>query len=670
MSDVESQADINDRSIVASFFGTLQAGFTDFKYLRPIWRTTTEEEALIGVSQTGIASGRVLGLNLREAADLVKQTNEVIAGVIGINPAARCTAIKPAGCQVESTMVSTTKGIMSLRELNPGTEDKGFHPHFMEVYSDRGVELSNNFFVNGFNLTKKIKLDSGITLECTHNHKYRAIRNNEYVWVRADELEIDDKLCYSIGEYEGGEYQPLTGLEFRPKKMDHTSKPLKTPTVLDEDLAWVLGLYFGDGSNHRKGVRIHGNYSEQKGFDKASEIMFDKFGLRGTMYKHKLESKDLRCALYFNSTQLIPFLENNNLSKKKSADLEFPLIVRMSPKSVIEAFIEGYYTADGCDKNKSGKTSCTISEKFSSQLVVVLRAIGRDAKTREMPSTESSYGENLRYWTSERNLKNTKNSPFRRKYLKESWAVLERETLNTLSVDKIVSIEDSANYTYDIEVPSNNTYLANSYVSHNTTSCVVGSSSGIHAYHSEYYIRTMRLNKIESIAQYLIENHPNIVEDDLFDSNQIVVSIPIQSPVGSITRKESVFNLLERINKFNEEWVREGHRSGANTNNVSATVSINGDNLYGYHALEPAKDEWEVVGEWMWTNRSGYNGLSVLPFDNGSYQQAPFQTCTKEKYERMLSLVEDLNIDDVKEEEDKVDFGDSIACGPQGCELK
>lgn len=303
VSDVDTQVELNNRSIVASFFGTLQAGFTDFKYLRPEWKTVTEEDALIGVSMTGIASGKVLNLNLKEAADLVKETNKAIADIIGINPAARCTVIKPEG----------------------------------------------------------------------------------------------------------------------------------------------------------------------------------------------------------------------------------------------------------------------------------------------------------------------------------------------------------------------------------TASCVVGSSSGIHAYHSEYYIRTLRLNKIEAIAQYLLEQHPNIIEDDVFDSNQIVVSIPIQAPVGSITRDEDVFSLLERIDKFNTEWVREGHRSGNNTNNVSATVSINKDNFHAISKFDnDFVDEWGAVGRWMWINRDRYNGLSVLPFDNGTYQQAPFQSCTKERYEQLLSLVDTLDIEQVKEEEDVVDFGDSVACGGSGgsCDIK
>ena len=87
--------------------------------------------------------------------------------------------------------------------------------------------------------------------------------------------------------------------------------------------------------------------------------------------------------------------------------------------------------------------------------------------------------------------------------------------------------------------------------------------------------------------------------------------------------KENAFTLLERVRKVSRKWVRNGHRDGINTHNVSATVSIK-------------EEEWYSVGEWMWNNRDYYNGLSVLPYDGGTYMQAPFETITKEKYEELV----------------------------------
>ena len=97
VSNIQGQNDLEQRVRAASFIGTLQAGYTDFHYLRPVWQRTTEKDALIGVSMTGIASGRVLedDIDLTAAAQVVKEENARVAELIGINKAARTTCVRP-----------------------------------------------------------------------------------------------------------------------------------------------------------------------------------------------------------------------------------------------------------------------------------------------------------------------------------------------------------------------------------------------------------------------------------------------------------------------------------------------------------------------------------------------------------------------------------------------
>ena len=190
-----------------------------------------------------------------------------------------------------------------------------------------------------------------------------------------------------------------------------------------------------------------------------------------------------------------------------------------------------------------------------------------------------------------------------------------------------------------------------------TTSCVLGCSSGIHAWHDNHYIRRIRLGKNEAIYTYLSINHPELVEDDYFKPDiQAVVSIPQQAPEGATTRSESPLDLLERIKKIHTEWIKEGHRSGNNTNNVSGTISIK-------------PEEWEEIGEWMWKNRENYNGLSVLPYDGGSYVQAPFESIDKDKFDEMFATLKDMNLTGVIEMDDMTDLTGEVACGGSGCEL-
>ena len=190
-----------------------------------------------------------------------------------------------------------------------------------------------------------------------------------------------------------------------------------------------------------------------------------------------------------------------------------------------------------------------------------------------------------------------------------------------------------------------------------TSSLVLGTSSGIHAWHNDFYIRRMRLGKNEALYQYLAKNHPELVEDDFFKPEiQAVVSVPQKSPNGAIYRTESAKELLERTKKFNMEWVKKGHRKGANTNNVSATISVK-------------SDEWEQVGEWMWKNKNTFNGLAVLPYDNGSYTQAPFEDITEEKFLEMESHLNGIDLTKVVEMSDETKLQDQAACAGGNCEI-
>jgi len=191
-----------------------------------------------------------------------------------------------------------------------------------------------------------------------------------------------------------------------------------------------------------------------------------------------------------------------------------------------------------------------------------------------------------------------------------------------------------------------------------TTSLTLGTSSGIHAWHSEYYIRRIRVGKNEPIYSYLKNSHPELVEDEFFSPHDTaVISVPQKAPDGSITRTESALQLLKRVKNVTDLWVKPGFRKGQNTHNISATVSI--------------KDaEWADVGDWMWENRSSYNGLSVLPHDGGTYTQAPFEECSREKYEAMMTSLSSVDLSNVREDEDNTDLQGEVACAGGVCEVK
>jgi len=192
-----------------------------------------------------------------------------------------------------------------------------------------------------------------------------------------------------------------------------------------------------------------------------------------------------------------------------------------------------------------------------------------------------------------------------------------------------------------------------------TTSLALGTSSGIHAWHNDYYTRRIRVGKNESIYSYLANSHPELVEDDYFRAHDTAhIIAPQKAPDGSILRTESCFDLLERVKKVASEWVKSGHRKGSNTHNVSATISIK-------------PEDWELVGEWMWKNRDYYNGLAVFPHWQGNqdHTQLPFEDITKKEYNEMIKYLSDVDLRDVVEVEDQTNLAGELACAGGSCEV-
>lgn len=190
-----------------------------------------------------------------------------------------------------------------------------------------------------------------------------------------------------------------------------------------------------------------------------------------------------------------------------------------------------------------------------------------------------------------------------------------------------------------------------------TTSLVLGTSSGIHAWFNDYYIRRMKLGKNEAIYQYLMGVCPELIEDDYFKpQTEAILSIPIKAPDGAILRTEPALQLLERVKLVYQEWILPGWQRGPNPHNVSCTVSIK-------------EEEWDEVGEWMWENREYYSGISVLPYDGGSYVQAPFEDCDEDTYNRLSGFLKQIHMEEVIEFVDSTDLSGEAACGGGGCEV-
>jgi ribonucleoside-triphosphate reductase len=190
-----------------------------------------------------------------------------------------------------------------------------------------------------------------------------------------------------------------------------------------------------------------------------------------------------------------------------------------------------------------------------------------------------------------------------------------------------------------------------------TSSLTVGSSSGVGSWHNGHFIRRVRVGKNEALYTFMLHNYPDIIEDCVWKPHlEAVMSFPQKAPEGSIVRTEGYMSLLERVRKFNVEWIRTGHREGVNYHNVSCTIN-----------LKP--EEWEACGDWMWENQDYYTGIAVLPYDGGTYEQAPLEDCSEEVYHEMMDYLKEIDITQVRELSDHTELTDQVACAGGLCEI-
>lgn len=150
-----------------------------------------------------------------------------------------------------------------------------------------------------------------------------------------------------------------------------------------------------------------------------------------------------------------------------------------------------------------------------------------------------------------------------------------------------------------------------------TVSQLVNSGSGIHPRHAKAYIRRIRSDKKDPISDFLIEQGVHH-EEDVYNPSAWVFSYPIVAPEGAVTREDvTALQHLEVWSAYRENWT---------DHNPSVTISVNGT-------------EWEEVGNWVYNNFDKVGGLSFLPYDGGTYQQAPYETVTDSNREFFDKLV-------------------------------
>jgi len=184
-----------------------------------------------------------------------------------------------------------------------------------------------------------------------------------------------------------------------------------------------------------------------------------------------------------------------------------------------------------------------------------------------------------------------------------------------------------------------------------TVSQLVDSASGIHARHSPYYIRTVRGDSKDPLTQFMIDqgipNEPCVMKPD----STVVFSFPVKSPEQAVTRNDmTAVEQLELWLTYQRHWCE--HKP-------SVTISVR-------------DSEWMSVGAFVYEHFDEMSGVSFLPHSDHTYQQAPYQDCTKEQYEEMLALMPDSidweELNDYENEDNTVSM-QTMACSGDSCEI-
>ena len=183
-----------------------------------------------------------------------------------------------------------------------------------------------------------------------------------------------------------------------------------------------------------------------------------------------------------------------------------------------------------------------------------------------------------------------------------------------------------------------------------TVSQLVDAASGIHARHSEYYIRTVRADRKDPLCQMMLEKgfpaEPDVTKPD----HVMVFSFPMKAP-GSVTR--DTMTAIEQL----EQWLTYQRNWCEHKPSITVTVR---------------EEEWMEVGAWVYKHFDEVSGISFLPHSNHSYRQAPYQDCSKEEYEAfLLKMPKDINWSDLKnyEKVDSTTGTQTLACSGNSCEL-
>ncbi|MFQ5899457.1 MAG: LAGLIDADG family homing endonuclease, partial [Candidatus Methylomirabilia bacterium] len=276
-------------------------------------------------------------------------------------------------CLAGETLVMTGKGLTRLGEVRSGAS----------VMTHEGPFGVSALHDNGDQPVFEVRTHRGLKVVGTAEHRLLAVGDDGgYQWRRIGEIREGDWLVVKPGFWVGGETKlPEFTFAQAPGRNETSFKAFeyRLPQELTPELAELIGLYIGDGSNHRDGIRFTVGTDSPEIVEKIEELSFQLFGKRPTISAYRHE-RAVEVAIL--STQIRQWFNFLGITKASSREAHVPRIILQSPDGVASAFVRGLFTADGCIRKSGHITLTTASERLAEELQVMMLALGIPSQLR------------------------------------------------------------------------------------------------------------------------------------------------------------------------------------------------------------------------------------------------------------------------------------------------
>lgn len=556
--------------------------------------------------------------------------------VMGLNTSIKLSTIKPSGCRSETELTVTDQGFLRVNEIID-TEAEGWNSveGLSVLHEDKSRKVTKTYN-NGVAGVYEINLSYGMSLRSTKDHPWFVTHRNgprganvykhHGEWVKTCDLQENDLI--ETRRFNLKNNVNFVNIDQETLLLRSDAARIGQPETMTEDLAWLVGYWFGDGSlsETRHRFRIVDEYGEH--LEKAQRILRDVFGV---------ESNINPCADGRNASELSVGCKSLyhwwglNVCSDKADGI--PLCIRQSNNRQILAFTAGLVDSDGCVSGGS----ITLTQKDGEcmrELQHILLACGI-----VLGRSHNIEGENLQEQKSmylcQIALASDRDSVgiLTEHSIKASRYELPEPQRSLHKVGRVKSVEYVGEQpTYDIEVDTDHWYYNGAFKSHNTLSLLPDNCPpGVHAAFGQYLIRRIRFAASDPLVD-ICRAHGYHVEpvqqlDGSVNHDTLVVSFPLAYGDDVVTEDQcSVFDQLHQQQFLQTHWA---------DNSVSAT-----------HYFRP--EELDGIKEWMEINyTNGVKTASFLPALDHGFAQAPLEKITKEAYEELRARTKPIvSVDD------------------------